>query len=406
LRVQLRRAPAAAVALTLGLAPGATRAEVEGAAHVTFFHEPATTGPGVDVVHPQADVRANHGAFDVGAGYEADLVSGATPRVFGPYEGPDAVSGATTFSDTRHVARAHLGVETATVGLTGAYSYGTENDYRSHTATVAARADFLERNLTLGLAYTRNFDTVCDQNNDRANGPLERQPLGNAAHCFTRDSEDTRARGLAIHTFEPSLTWTATPRLLLQMGGTVQLLDGFQSNPYRAVLIGAQGRTPQEHLPHARERFALFVRAHQAIPPLRASLQGFVRGYRDTWDVLAATAEGSAQKYLGNAIVVGARARYHQQTGAIFYRTGADYRSLGPTGAYFTGDRELSPFSSVLFGGKLSYVKKRQQEARTPFEEIEVNVKFDFLLYYLDPGAPNRDRKAAQILQAGVVLRL
>ena len=61
------------------------------------------------------------------------------------------------------------------------------------------------------------------------------------------------------------------PLLLLQLGGTLQILDGFQSNPYRAVSLGPEGREPQERLPQHRQRYALFVRAHQAIVPLRAA---------------------------------------------------------------------------------------------------------------------------------------
>ena len=166
----------------------------------------------------------------------------------------------------RHAARGGLSFETATVALTAGYSYGWENDYRSHTLSVAARGDFLERNFTLGLAYTRNFDQVCDQANGLAQSLLDLRPLGTSDGCFQAVSTTLTARRLSIDTFEPSLSWTATPLLLLSLGSTLQILDGFQSNPYRAVRLGPEGREPQERLPQHRQRYALFVRAHQAVP--------------------------------------------------------------------------------------------------------------------------------------------
>ncbi len=395
-------------ALAVALFSTVAHADVEGASHLTVFREPSSRegSKGVTVVHPQGDVSANVGTtFNVNAGYELDIVSGATPRVFGPAAGPDAVTAATGFSDTRHAARGGLGFETQTVGVSGGYSYGWENDYRSHTITAAVRGDFLERNFTLGLAYTRNFDSVCDQNNSGARSPLDFQPLGNADTCFKPDSTTTVTQRLHIDSFEPTLTWTVTPTLMLQGGGTLQLLDGFQSNPYRAVLIGSQGRTPQEHLPGQRQRFALFARVHQAVPVLRAALQGFARVYRDSWDVMAATAEANVLKYLGPSIIVGLRGRYHQQTEAAFYRSGIDYRTLGAPGAYWTGDRELSPFSTWLVGAKLTYLHRRQQEARAFIEEVEVTVKTDILVYRLSEGSPNADRKSALVTQAGLTAR-
>src|SRR5207249_3959816 len=101
---------------------------------------------------------------------------------------------------------------------------------------------------------------------------------------------------------------------------TLQVVDGFQSNPYRKVFVGSQGRAPQEHVPDRRQRFAGFARARLALPELRAAAAGMARLYRDTWDLRAATAEAELLKYLGPSIIVGAHGRYHLQSGAIFFR--------------------------------------------------------------------------------------
>jgi hypothetical protein len=404
--LQLRRAVAGCALLVFASANAF--ADGEGAMRVTLFHEPSNKYDGVTVLHPQADVSgAVSGALRLSAGYSADIVSGASPAVYGPRTGPDAVSGATKFSDTRNAAHGGFDYTSGTAGLSASYEYSTESDYQSHAVTVGARGDLFERNLTLAMEFTQNFDSVCNHDNRTAVGPLDYKPLPSSKGCFTNQAEIV-TETLNIETLEPTLTWTASPRLLLQAGGTVQILDGFQSNPYRAVLVGNQGRKPQENEPRDRQRYAGFGRMVYAIPSWRASITLSGRGYRDSWDVRAGTGELDLQKYLGNHVLVRLRGRYHQQSGAVFYRTGDDYRSKGPAGEYWTGDRELSPLHTILTGARIAYLNAAQEGRPVLglFSEIELSVKFDMLFYGLDSiGAPNDDRDWALIGQMGVALR-
>jgi hypothetical protein len=405
--MQLSRPLVPALLLLATSLGGPAHATVEAASNITLFRESSAKTP-VQVVHPQLDVSADLAKWAaVNAGYEVDIVSGATPRAYGsPTEtsaGVDAVSGATSFSDQRQQARGGLTVNTPLVGLTAGYSYGWEKDYRSHTLSAAARGDFLERNFTFGLAYTRNFDSVCDQNNQNAQGPLDLLALSTSENCFKIGADDVVTRKVATHTFEPSLVWTATPRLLLQGGGTLQVTDGFQSSPYRTVYVGSQGRAPQEHVPTLRQRYALFGRARLAVPELRGAVSAMARAYRDTWDVRAATAEAELLKYLGPSVIVGAHARLHIQSGAIFFRTATDYRTLGPVGHYWTGDRELSPLNTLLGGLTLAYLKRPQGKAW--YEEMELNVKFDVMKYQSASDGPNADRTGAITSMVGGAIR-
>jgi hypothetical protein len=384
---------------------GDARAGVEAASHLSIFREPSTSGATVQVIHPETEVSTTLGSSAaVNAGYEVDLVSGATPAVYGSSQ-PDAVSGATHFSDERQQAHGGVSIDTPLIGLGAGYSYGWEHDYRSHTLSVSARGDFLERNFTLGLAYTRNFDSVCDQNNQGALSPLDRQPLTSAEHCFRGGETDVVTHKVAVHTLEPSLVWIATPRLLLQGGGTVQVVDGFQSSPYRRVAVGSEGRTPQEHVPDLRQRFALFARGRLALPELRAAVSAMGRVYRDTWDLRAATAEGELSKYLGPSLIVGARGRYHRQGGVVFFRLADQYRTLGPVGQYWTGDRELAPLETVLGGVKLTYLRRTERERHGWLDELELNLRFDAFFYHPPAGAPSADRRGATLFQAGAALR-
>ncbi len=400
----------AAVAALLALAAGAGRAaaNTEASSRVTIFREPSTGNAGITVIHPQVDASAAlSSTFNINAGYEVDVVSGATPRIFGPSNGVDAVSGATKFSDVRQEVKGGFDFNRATSGLSASYSYGWESDYKSNAISASSHSDLVDHNFTLAVGYTHNFDTVCDANNGAALGqPLNLQPLASSAHCFQSGMADVTTHRLSIDSFEPSLTWTATPRFVVQGGTTIQILDGFQSNPYRAVLVGSQHRTPQEHMPNFRQRYAVFGRGAYALPDARASLTGGIRLYRDSWAVMAETAELNYNQYVQQNFLFTLRGRYHQQTGASFYRTSRDYQTLGPAGQYWTGDRELSPMSNFLGSAKLAYVRRPGQERSAWFSELEFSGKFEALFYHLDsPDAPNYDRKVAYIGQTSFALR-
>jgi hypothetical protein len=409
-RLQAGCARCVCVALVAAVAylPRPAAGNTEASSRITIFKEPSSANKGITVIHPQTDFRVAAGSsVDFTAGYEVDIVSGATPALFGPRTGVDAVTGATEFSDTRHQVKAGVAYNRPNSGISAAGSYGWESDYRSLAVSASTRSDILDHNFVLSLAYTHNFDDVCDANNTAVAGqPLDLKPLTSSQNCFNSDAPEVVTHRLHIDTLEPGLTWTATPRLVLQAGTTVQILDGFQSNPYRSVLVGSQQRTPQESLPRFRQRFAVWGGAAYFFPNLRASVMGTGRLYRDTWAVQAVTGELNVNKYLTQQIVVGLRGRYHIQQGAIFYRDGLGYRTLGPAGRYWTGDRELSPMSNLLAGGKLSYVKRPEQDKTAWYGEIEVAVKGELLLYHLDsPDAPNYDRKQAYIIQSFVSIQ-
>src|SRR5262249_30988406 len=159
-----------------------------------------------------------------------------------------------------------------------------ESDYKSQTVSGNVHSDLVDHNYTLALGYTHNFDNVCDANNTAvADQPLQFVRLMSSTHCFDTTSQETVTRRLHIDTFEPSLTWPMPPRLVVQGAGTIQALDGFQSNPYRGVAFGAA--QPQEHEPNFRQRYALFGRAAYAVPAARGSIAAMLRLYRDSWAV-------------------------------------------------------------------------------------------------------------------------
>jgi len=404
LQLTLRRSTAVVVLAfaAIGFARAARATNTaEAAVRTTMFDEPSSKNEGVRVYHPQVDLSATvWSALAIAGGYSADVVTGATPATF------DAVSAATKFSDTRHLGHASLGFERPDGGINGSFAYGTESDYKSTVLSGTTHHDLYEHNFTLALAYSHNWDRVCDADNTAAAGqPLALVALPSSAGCFTNTMGITTQK-LNIDTFEPSLSWTMTPRLVVQGGATIQILDGFQSNPYRKVLVGSQNRTPQEHHPQFRQRYALFFRMAYAFPDLRASALLTVRGYDDSWAVRAITGDLVGTKYIGQYLLVSGRAHWHEQTAASFYRDADGYRILGPAGQYWTGDRELSPMGNYLLGGKIAFFRRPMQERSSWFVEMELGGKYEFLYYRPESSvAPNADRKYAQIIQGAFAMR-
>ena len=132
---------------------------------------------------------------------------------------------------------------------------------------------------------------------------------------------------------------------------SAQIVDGFQSDPYRSVVLG-EGLLAQEHEPNERAREALTVRVAWYLRAIKGALRVALRGYHDTWAIDSGSAELEAEKSVGEALRILLRGRIYRQTGAVFWSD--DYTGgsapLGPRGQYWSGDRELSPLTSWLLG--------------------------------------------------------
>jgi len=352
---------AAASASSLGAArPASAQVAQFDTAH-TFYHE-APTRTNMTVYTPGVAASATPWEWmTVRAGYEADIVSGASvatkagPAYQGVNPGVDVVTTASVY-DVRHSPTGGVTLRKGDVAYTANYTYGTENDYKSHSLFFAARTDAFEHNTQLELSYAKNFDLVCDRVqavNDRA--PRFRA-LEDSTGCFTGNDPLRTRHALDVDGLQATWTQSWTPTIATQLAYTAQIIDGFQSSPYRSIIL-AQGLKAQEHHPETRVRQSLAFRFNLFVRPIKLALRIGGRVYRDTWDVTSGTGELEAERYLFEGFRVAARDRYYRQSSALFWSddyTGGD-APLGPKGQYWTGDRELSPFSSVVAGLRLTY---------------------------------------------------
>ena len=349
-----RRAHALAWGLTAWLSLPAARAQVADVvtSHSIYYEAPTRTH--MFVYTPSADVQASPTPWlSVRGGWEADVVSGASVATkFGSaYQAthPADVITAASVHDFRNLGRGEFTLKGETTAVTAGYAYSTEHDYRSHSLHVNARTDVFQHNTQFALAYARNFDSVCDRVQTETN-PTLFTALENSIGCFTHDSTRT-THAIAIDTFEASWEQAWTPVLETQVTYTAQVIDGFQGDPYRSIVLG-EGIKAQEHDPTERAREAVTVRLAWYLRPIKSALRLSLRGYADTWAIRSGTAEAEFEKSLGDSVRIMARGRIYDQTGALFWSD--DYTGgsgpLGPKGQYWTGDRELSPFWSWLAG--------------------------------------------------------
>ena len=362
MRLQLKIAALLGVSVAALLAAAPARAQVTqvDTAHTLYLESPTRTKmtvytPGVHVSVTPAEW------LTIGGGYEADVVSGASVAVkagrayAAVNPGADVVTTASVH-DVRHSPRGALTVRKGDVSYTAQYNYGTENDYKSHSIFVAARTEAYEHNTQLELSYARNFDLVCDRTQAVNDRPPRFRALEDSTACFAGSDPLRTRHTLSIDALQASWTQAWTPTFATQLAYTAQILEGFQSNPYRSVILG-QGLKAQEHHPDNRARQSIAARANFYLRPIKVAIRIGGRVYRDTWDVTSGTGELEVERYLSEGLRIALRGRYYRQTGASFWSddyTGGD-PPLGPKGQYWTGDRELSPFSSIAAGLRSTY---------------------------------------------------
>lgn len=370
LRARCARPAALAAGLAVLGAGGVARAEVVSfeTAHTIYYESPTRTN--MFVYTPGGELSAKPTEWlGVRAGYEADIVSGASvsTKAGSAYQAnnpaADVISTASV-KDIRHSGRGGLSLKKGDVTATGNYAYSTENDYRSHSFNVAIRTEAYDHNTQFEISYARNFDRVCDRTQGVNDPPTRFRALESSDGCFKSDPLRTQ-RDLGVDGFQGSWSQAWTPIFVTQLVYTAQVTNGFQSSPYRSVIIG-QGLRAQEHHPENRARQALALRMNLYLRPIKAAVRVGVRAYDDTWDIKSGTIDAELEKYVLPPLRAALRGRLYKQTGALFWSddyTGGD-RPLGPKGQYFTGDRELSPFWSWSAGARVTYLKYRSSEGR------------------------------------------
>ncbi len=397
---QLSRHIALAGVVATWLGSGIAHADDRAEVSTAVFQEQRDGGKGgLTVFHPQVDVGTDigrHVSLDVG--YSADAVTGATAAIYQV----DAVTGATTFSDFRNEGTLSLGFHGRRSSLTFSSTIGTERDYITRQVGGVASIDLPGRNTSIALAYSHSFDGVCDRYNADLM-PLEHVALTAADPCDKTagvagkthyqmpGDPQTVWRDVSIDTAQATLTQNLSPTMNLQIALYGQVVEGFQSNPYRRVRVGPN--SPQEHIPDTRDRWSITARLNRYLPKLRGAVHFSARFYNDNWDIYAGDVELAYSQYFGNSLLLKLRARAYAQTPAKFFKDAFFYETESTAGEYFTGDRELSPVRSAMVGGKLTLITIGEDKPVWGlFDKLQFNLKGDLIALIptaADPLADN-----------------
>jgi hypothetical protein len=359
---------------------------------------------GLQVIHPEADVGQDLGSHvDIDLGYSADAVSGATSPVYQV----DAVSNATKFHDLRQQGNVGLGFNGSRVHLNFNGEFGTERDYLSRSFGAAASIDLPGRNTTVAIAYSHSWDQVCDVDNGDAM-PLERRALTGSDPCLKTggvegkdDPGMTVWHPISIDTAQATVTQNLTPTMNMQIAAYGQVLDGFLSNPYRRVKVG--GNSAQENEPDERARWSLTARLNRFLPKIHGAVHFDARFYDDTWRVVAGNVELGYSQYFGDSLLLFFHVRAYQQSAASFFKDAFFYETESSAGAYYTGDRELSPVRSALIGAKIEVfsIAGSDHKVWSLFDRLTFDLKGDVLLMDqlpADSSLPNPEGISTEFL--------
>ena len=261
------------------------------------------------VYSPSADVQASPWAWlDVRGGWEADVVSGASVATkAGPaYAHAPAPTWSPRPACTISATSAHG--EVALKGNVDVAHGRLRVRHRERLPLELAARERAHRRVPAQHAVRARLRAQLRQRlRPRADAPTPSSPpswtaLEDSRGCFTKAAGRT-TRDIAIDTYEASWGQAWTPVLETQLTYTAQLVDGFQSDPYRSVILG-EGIKAQEHVPNERAREAVTARLAYYLRSLKGAIRLSLRGYHDTWAIDSGTAELELEKSLGESVRV------------------------------------------------------------------------------------------------------
>ena len=250
-----------------------------------------------------------------------------------------------------------------TLGMT----HSTEPDYTASAMSLDVAQDTFGGMTTVNLGFTRASDKVGRH--------------GDAAFFDT-----------ATHwQYRLGVTQILTPRWLMSANFEAISDEGFLGNAYRAARVF--DAAVRERHPRTRSSRAIKLRAVGDLGS-RNAVHAEYRYFWDTWDIKAHTAQVGYSRYIGERWLADGFLRFYSQNGALFYSDNAATETL-----YVSRNRQLSTFSSVGLGAKLSYSWKRVPgkydiKANGAYELVRFNYK-DFT----DIRTGNPYSFAANVLQ-------
>jgi Protein of unknown function (DUF3570) len=281
-----------------------------------------------------------------------DAISGATPTGAPP---PSQINFFGPVSTDNYVPTTHLRDQRwagsldalFTLGrhrITPEFSYSSEHDYTSRGAALNYAVDFNERNTTLNLGWSHDWDRI----------------LPNSG-TYISDVRSKDTDGFLV-----GLSQVLGPTTVLTGDFTFRNSSGYQADPYRGVVFDdypqfdpTQISLFPESRPEHRETCIGYLALTQMISPVNASVDASARVSHDSFNINGYTAALTWNQKLGKRVLFSPQFRYFRQTAASFYAThfaGDPTNPFDPTPipAYYSADYRLSKLDSLTFGASVS----------------------------------------------------
>ena len=282
-----------------------------------------------------------------------DAISGATPNGAPPaalvrfpwdVQGPLSTSVPTAqMKDERWAGSVDAMFSFGPHHITPQYSYSTEHDYVSRGVALNYALDLNEKNTTLQLGWSHNFDTVLPYH---------------GTYIFLPQSKDQDDVLVGI-------TQLLGPKTVLTADFTFRNARGYLADPYRGVVFDdypvADPPYYNEIRPNYRQSYIGYLSLTQYLTPLHASVEGSYRFSRDTFGISAHTLDLQWRQKIGRRVVLSPLFRFYHQTAANFYgdQFPGDpglYPVFDPTPipTYYSADYRLSKIETFTFGVEAS----------------------------------------------------
>jgi len=207
------------------------------------------------------------------------------------------------------------------------YIHSKENDYISTTAFASVSQDMFGDLTTVSFGFTRGWDKV------------------GTVGTVLKDSVERR-------NWQVGVSQILTRNMLLGLNFETSESEGFLRNPYRKVCYrdnsaaGADCKTEFERYPHTRTGNAGSGQLKYYLP-WHAALSGSYRFYRDTWGIVAHTAELGYTQPVFRSWTLDSHLRMYRQKQADFY---SDLFERQNAQNFEARDRELAAFKSLTYG--------------------------------------------------------
>ncbi len=326
MRLQLTAAVAAGVVLAVAApAPGDGTLAVRG----VYYKERATR-----VMQPMMDAIFDAGAHGIVTGhFLVDAITSASSS--------SGAVNALPFNELRYEAGVGYTRELGALTVGGDARYSTESDYRSLYGGLRAQLELGQKNTVIGLGVGISADTVSAA---AAQGPA--MPTLRCDDTHPADPECP----LDVYALYGSVSQIVGKNTVVAATVDLATLRGYQSNPYRAAVVG-EVLVPERHpTERTREAFAGSIRHYLAATG--TTFIGAYRYYRDDWQVHAHAPELRIVQEVGRDVDAAVRVRYYTQDGAYFFRDRypADSAAMSP---FVTDDVKLSTFTGYTLEAKL-----------------------------------------------------